>query len=153
MAKESPQQSDVPEKLSDLVGYHLKRASAVDLHGANAALAETGLRTVPMSVLLAVVENSGTSSADICRCLQMQRANIAPILANLEARDLIKRLPDPNDNRIQRLVATTKGCIEARRMLALAANHERFMLQRLTPAEQNELRRLLALIWKDDTTA
>lgn len=149
MTSESSDKDAMPDQLSDLVGYHLKRASAVDLHGANTALAETGLRTVPMSVLLGIVESPGTSSADICRSLQMQRANIVPILANLEARALISRAPDPDDNRIQRLFATAKGKIEAGRMLALAASHEARMLKRLTPAEQSELRRLLALIWSD----
>ncbi|REG45934.1 MarR family transcriptional regulator [Paracoccus versutus] len=139
-----------PRQLRDLVGYHLKRASALDLHGANAALEASGLRTVQMSVLLTITEQPGISSADICRVLRMQRANIVPVLADLESRGLFLRETDPNDSRIQRLFPTGKGRDEASHMLGLVATHEDRMLARLTPAERDDLRRMLALIWKED---
>lgn len=139
-----------PLRLRDLMGYHLKRASAFDLHGANAALEAAGVRTVTMSVLLTIAEQPGVSSAEICRALRMQRANIVPILSELESRGLFLRETDPSDNRIQRLFPTTKGREEAQCMLGLIAAHEDRMLAALSLTERAELRRLLALIWKDD---
>jgi len=41
-----------------------------------------------MSVLSVMIENPGITSAEICRMLGMQRANIVSILAELEARGL-----------------------------------------------------------------
>lgn len=137
-------------QLRDLIGYHLKRASAWDLHGANAALEAAGLRTVSMSVLLTITERPGVSSAEICRALRMQRANIVPVLADLEARGLFLRESDAHDNRIQRLFPTQKGREEAQHMLGLIRAHEETMLAGLTPAERDELRRMLALIWRED---
>ncbi|HEY0212110.1 MAG TPA: MarR family transcriptional regulator [Paenirhodobacter sp.] len=137
-------------RLPDLVGYHLRRASVFDLQGAVAALDPTGLRTVPMSVLLAIVEAPGISSADICRALGIQRANIVPILTDLDKRGLFLREADPSDNRVQRLYPTRKGEEEAARAFALIAAHEDRMLARLSAEERAQLRHLLAKIWQHD---
>lgn len=137
-------------RLRDLLGYHLKRASARDLHGANAALEAAGVRTVTMSVLLTITEQPGISSAELGRSLRMQRANIVPVLAELEARGLFLREADPDDNRVQRLFPTQKGREEAQNMLGLIRAHEENMLAGLTLAERDELRRMLAIIWRED---
>lgn len=140
----------MPVRLADLVGYHLRRASVFDLQGAVAALEPAGLRTVPMSVLFAIVEQPGISAAEICRALGIQRANIVSVLADLEKRGLFLREADPSDNRIQRLFPTRKGVEEATSAIALVAAHEEKMLSRLDAGERQELRRLLAKIWQQD---
>lgn len=149
-ADDGPESAATPVRLRDLIGYHLKRASAVDLRGANAAIEASGMRTVPMSVLLTLAETPGISSADICRKLRIQRANIVPILAELEAKALFLRETDPADNRIQRLYPTARGCEEATRILALIAAHEDRLLAPLSTSERAELRRMLELIWNED---
>lgn len=137
-----------PGRLQDLVGYHLRRASVSDLHGAVAALEQVGLRTVPVSVLLTIVGEPGISSAEICRALSIQRANIVPILADLEKRGLFLREADPGDNRIQRLFATGRGKEEAARALSLLVAHEERLLSRLDAGERDCLRSLLAKVWQ-----
>lgn len=139
-----------PVRLQDLIGYHLRRASVFDLNGAVAALEPSGLRTVPMSVLFAIVEQPGISAADICRALGIQRANIVSILADLERRGLFLRESDPADHRVQRLFPTRKGEEEAAQAIGLIAAHEDNMLARFTPGERDELRRLLAKLWQHD---
>lgn len=139
-----------PVRLRDLIGYHLRRASVFDLQGAVAALEPSGLRTVPMSVLFAIVEAPGISAAEICRALGIQRANIVSILADLEKRGLFLREPDPADSRIQRLFPTRKGEEAAQEAIWLIAAHEEQMLSRFTPGERDELRRLLAKLWQHD---
>jgi DNA-binding MarR family transcriptional regulator len=154
MPQEMPKREEEVEasisRLVDLVGYHLRRASVFDLQGAVSALEPANTRPVPMSVLLSIVEMPGISSADICRALGMQRANIVSILADLEERGLFLREADSSDQRIQRLFPTRRGEEEAARWLALIADHECSMLCRLSAAEQRELRRLLAKIWQKD---
>lgn len=147
MTVQTPFYNAPPERLADLVGYHLQRSAAMDGHGVKAALTSCGLRRLHMNVLLGVVETPGTSSASLCRSLQMQRANIVSILGDLEKQALIFRTGAPDDNRIQRLFATPEGEAKARRMLGLVSAHEARMMYGLTPAEQTELRRMLALIW------
>lgn len=140
------------ERLEDLVGYHLRRASVFDLQGAVAALEAANTRPVPLSVLLSIVETPGITAAEICRSLGMQRANIVSILAELEERGLFLREADLADQRVQRLFPTRRGEEEASNGLVRIMAHERAMLQRLTASEQTELRRLLAKIWQDDDT-
>ena len=60
------------------------------------------------------------------------------------------READPEDNRVQRLFPTAKGREEAQRMLGLIRAHEDRMLAGLTLAERDELRRMLAIIWRED---
>ena len=141
---------EVGVQLQDFIGYHLRRASVFDLQGAVAALEPLELRTIPMSVLLTVVEEPGISSAEICRVLGMQRANIVPVLADLDNRGLFLREPDPSDNRIQKLFPTQKGREEAARAIALITAHEERMLARLDAGERRELRRLLEKVWQQD---
>ena len=135
-------------RLDDMVGYHLRRASAADMSGATNALEVTGLRTVPASVLMTIDENDGPSSADLCRLLGMQRANMAPVLAELERRDLVMRSADPNDNRIMHLYLTPGGVAETRRLRKILGQHERRFLAPLSVREQDELRRLLKKAWQ-----
>jgi DNA-binding MarR family transcriptional regulator len=139
-----------PKGLRDMIGYHLKRASARDLLGANASLADLGLRTVAVSVLLTIAEQPGISAAEICRVLRLQRANIVPILMELELRQLFLRETDPDDNRIQRLFPTARGLEEVQAVLDRLKTHEDNLLAALSPAERDELRRMLALIWRED---
>ncbi len=133
--------------LNDLVGYHLRRASVFDLAGAVAALNPVGTRPITMSVLTCIVEQPGITSAEICRLLGMQRANIVQFLADLDAKAFLLRKADASDQRIQRLYPTDAGLAAAKDWLARLSAHEDAMLHRLTPDERKELCRLLGLIW------
>lgn len=146
----TPTTAQAPQRLRDLVGYHLRRASVFDLQGAVAALEPTGLRTIPMSVLMCIVEEPGISAAGICRALGMQRANIVAVLGELEKRGLFLRESDPADNRIQRLFPTRKGEEEAALALERVARHEDRMLAVLSREEREDLRRLLAKVWNEE---
>lgn len=136
-------------RLEQLVGYNLKRASALDMIGSAIAVEAQGLRIVPLSVLLTIVDHPGLSSADICRQLKMQRANIVPILAELERRQLIERQAAETDNRVQRLFCTREGKETAETALARIAEHEVHLLRRLSIRERATLVRLLALVWRE----
>ncbi|MGG7517712.1 MarR family winged helix-turn-helix transcriptional regulator [Allorhizobium undicola] len=138
-------------RLCDLIGYQLRRASVQDLQGAVAALEPANIRTVPLSVLQTIVETPGLSSADICRVLGMQRANIVSILADLEGRGFFVRETDPSDQRVQKLFPTRRGREEAARCMELIRTHEDRMLARFTPEERQQLRCLLAKLWEDES--
>ncbi|MBT9371752.1 MarR family winged helix-turn-helix transcriptional regulator [Rhizobium sp. CSW-27] len=141
---------DIRQTLSQLVGYHLRRASVYDMNGAVAALEPVDARPITMSVLTSIVEQPGRTSADICRMLAIKRANIVGLLQALEARGLFTRRDDPADQRLQRLYPTPEGVAAARQWLHLVQEHENRILSRLSLAERAELRRLLALVWADE---
>lgn len=135
--------------LDGLIGYHLRRASLVDIAGVMAVLADADIRPVPFSVLAIVVENPGVTAAEICRQLAIQRGNIVPILADLESYGLLVREADPDDQRIQRLHATKAGRASYADWLAGIQTHEEHLLRRLTAAERAILRELLEKIWRE----
>jgi DNA-binding MarR family transcriptional regulator len=136
--------------LESLIGYHLRRASLVDLTAVMEALAGTNIRPVPLSVFAMIVEKPGITAAEICRRLTIQRANIVPILADLESRGLFVREADPEDQRVQRLHATKAGRAVHADWMARLQVQEEHLLRRLTAAERAILRELLEKIWRED---
>ncbi|RKD35733.1 DNA-binding MarR family transcriptional regulator [Rhizobium sp. WW_1] len=144
----TPEKRLTVRSLEDLVGYHLRRASVMDLQGSTAALADVNLRPVSMSVLCNVIEKPGATAAEICRVLDMQRSNIVSILADLEGQGLVLRETDETDQRIQRLYATKRGFDVTSNSFALLSAHEERLLVNLHPSERSELLRLLSLIWQ-----
>lgn len=137
-------------RLEDLIGYHLRRASIIDLQGAATVLDPLGTRLVPLSVLAKIIERPGTTSADICRVLGMQRANIVAILAELEGKSLVTREADPLDQRMQRLLPTEQGVRACQEWLALLQKHEDQAFARLSLSEREQLRSLLSKVWQSD---
>ncbi|MEI3855910.1 MULTISPECIES: MarR family winged helix-turn-helix transcriptional regulator [unclassified Ensifer] len=135
--------------LLSLVGYHLRRASVFDLNGAVEALAQVDARPISLSVLLCMVEKPGLTSAEICRILGMQRANIVQFLTDLEAKGLFTREAEASDQRVQRLFPTEAGREAAADWLHRLNEHEDRMLERLDAQERAELRRLLSKVWMD----
>lgn len=140
---------DAPRRLDDFIGYHLRRASVLDMNGAAKALEATGLRVIHMSVLLTIAESPAISSAEICRILGMQRANIVGVLGDLEKLGLVDRAPDSFDNRVQRLTLSAKGGTMAAQTLAAMQAHEEELLARLSREQRSQLRQLLAVIWAE----
>ena len=80
------------DPLATLPGYVLRRASTAALSGLNRRLAPLGLRHVDASLLLILGARPGTTQSEAGRLLDIQRANMVPIVARLETRGLVGRL-------------------------------------------------------------
>lgn len=135
--------------LDEILGYHLRRASVLSLASFARALGDE-IKPIPFTVLRVIEDQPGISAAEIGRQLSLQRANLAPLLAELETRGLIARRPDRADHRVHRLHTSPRGA------LALADWHARVLaeedetLRALAPDERATLRALLVKIWKQD---
>lgn len=138
------------DRLEDLVGYYLRRVSLLDMNEFIAHFADVKLRPIPFSVLCMIDEHPGSTGADICRMLGLQRANMVPILADLDEDHLIERRAETGDQRKQCLFLTEKGAANLAQWRARARAHESRLLSRLTAAERTSLRRILAKIWISD---
>ena len=95
------------DPLYHLPGYALRRA-------ANAMMAELAKRLAPLdlkisdaAVLLLVADRPAMTSSEIGKILEIQRANMVPLLARLEAACLIER--QPLDRKSQAIVLTVPG--------------------------------------------
>lgn len=135
-------------ELDDLLGYHLRRASILDLAGFAEALGDE-IKPVAFTVLCLIDETPGITAAEIGRQARLQRANLAPMLAEFDGRGLIERRLDAEDQRIQRLHLSQLGAraVADWRERALAQEDRTFGA--LTSDERETLRGLLSRIWKD----
>lgn len=138
------------ERLEDLVGYHLRRVSLFDMNGFIEQFADDNLRPVPFSILCLIDEHPGCSAADIGRMLNLQRANLVHLLADLDEDNFIERRAEEGDKRKQSLFLTAHGAEKLSGWRRRVREHENHLLRRLTPAERTNLLRILSKIWTSE---
>jgi DNA-binding MarR family transcriptional regulator len=152
MDKTKERTVSAPERdlLDQMPGYQLRRAAAFSLNDFVSEFADVPLRQVSFGMLALIEERDGISSAELGRVLGMQRANLVPLIAELEERGLIERRDHPNDKRIQVLFLTPAAKKEMPGWRQRVRLHENRVLSRLTKSEKATLVRLLNRIWTDD---
>lgn len=131
------------EFLEQLVGYRLRRASNTLMTDFAASMSGTGLRAVHVSILAVIEDNPGVRQGEIGRALGVARANMAPLMAELEAAGLLERTPDEADRRAVSTCLTRSGEAILKNCKARILAHERRALERLTQNERETLLRLL----------
>jgi DNA-binding MarR family transcriptional regulator len=134
---------------SGLLGYHLRRAWVRSFADFAKALGDE-IKPVPFTVLCLIDEAPGITAAEIGRQLQLQRANLAPMLADLDGRGLVERRPDREDHRIHRLHLSPHGALALTQWQARVIAQEERTFGALSDDERETLRDLLGRIWKQD---
>ncbi len=109
----------------------LSAASELDLHPAQAGALLQLASPLPMNELAAM--------------LACDNSNVTGLVDRLEARGLVARQPSPDDRRIKRIVLTAAG-LHVREELLERVGRPPAGFERLTAAEQRELRDLLRRI-------
>lgn len=100
--------TDLPANpLTEYPGYALRRAANAMMGDLAARLGEIDMRISEASVMLLIGERTDKTSADIGKTLDIQRANMVPLLARLEMAGLIDRVPI--DRKSQAIVLTPTG--------------------------------------------
>jgi DNA-binding MarR family transcriptional regulator len=136
-------------RLDDLIGYNLRRASALMLSDFGDMFSGTFVRPTSFSVACVIDEQPGITSAEICRLLGLQRANIVALLTELDEHDIIRRRDDDEDKRIQRLYLNPEARDELDDWRAMATRHEERMLARLSSEERVLFLGMLRRIWRE----
>lgn len=131
------------EFLNKLAGYRLRQVSNAFMSEFAAAMAGTGMRPVQISILSVVDENPGVRQGEIGRALGVARANMAPLMAELEGMRLLERIPDEADRRAVSVFLTKAGQAMLKNCKARILAHEHRTLGRLTESERKTLLRLL----------
>jgi len=132
--------------LDELIGYHLRRASAVLATDFARMLEGTDMRQVLFGILSIVRENPGINQGAVGRTLGIQRANMVGPVNDLAERGLIERKADKEDRRAFSLALTPKGEALFDDVLARIRAHEEAMLADLSTAERATLIDLLGRI-------
>lgn len=110
------------DPLENLLGYQMRRASALMMADLAAGLASCDLRPAEASILLLVAANPRVTQSEIGRRLGIKRANMTPLVAALEARGLIDRAAV--DGRSQGLRLSRSGAALAARAREVVEDHD-----------------------------
>jgi DNA-binding MarR family transcriptional regulator len=130
-------------KLDDLMGYNLRRAHGVQKARFAAVFGPHGVRPVTLSVLGVIYENGGIKQSDLGRQLNIKRANIVPLMSELEGRGLIARRACDDDRRAHVVTLTPAGRKFTVKMLDLHKRLEDDLGRTLGLRERDELVALL----------
>lgn len=117
------------DPLTSLPGYLLRRASTASLAELNQKLAVLKLRHSDASLLLLIGSNPGITQSEAGRILDIQRANMVPFIARLEAQGLVRR--QQVDGRSQGLSLTSMGEDVMLRARGLIEEYERQLLNKV----------------------
>ena len=129
--------------LENLVGYNLRRAYAVQKQRFAAAFGPLGIRPVTWSVLGTIYDSPGITQADIGKRLNIKRANIVPVMVELEGRALIVRRVSTRDRRAHVVALTPLGKRFTVKLLALHELLEKDLIRGLGLRERDQLLELL----------
>lgn len=135
--------------LVQLLGYQLRRASFAMLSDLSAGISKLDLRIAEMSVLMVIDANPDITQSDIGRVLGIQRANMVPLVTQLERRALICR--GEIRGRAQALRLTAEGAALVLRCRETIAEHEARFTTLFSHQERQDLLRCLPRIWQDET--
>lgn len=108
-------------------------------------LREFNLSTSQFAVLLLLDADDGWRLTDLSERLLFDKSTITRIIDRLEQAGMVRRIADPADRRVQRVVLTVAGLEQ--RNLARAA-HERSLERRMAVLDADEQRSLCALLTK-----
>ena len=139
------------DPLTRFPGYSLRRAA--NAAGAELAsrLAELELRQADASVLLLIGSIPDITASALGRQLDIQRANMVPLLKRLEAAGLIER--HAIDGKSQGLVLTAKGEKARTAALGVIEAFEAELLSRVPSPHREHLLPALNSLWQAEGDA
>jgi len=129
-------------------GYALRRAANAMMTELARRLAAIDLRIAEASVLLLVDRREDATASEIGRVLDIQRANMVPLLARLEEAGLIERRPI--DGKSQAVLLTALGLERRARADAITTRFDADLLARVAPAHRDHLVPALDQLWGTD---
>jgi DNA-binding MarR family transcriptional regulator len=134
------------DPLLNLPGYSLRRAASAMGAELTARLAELDLRQVDATVLILIDSEPGTTASAIGRTLDIQRANMVPLLKRLEDMGLIDK--HPIDGKSQGLELTETGKARLAAALKTISDFEAELIARVPEEHRDHLLPALNALWR-----
>ncbi len=125
------------------LGYFVRRLQVWVFQDLIQTLATIDISPAQFSVLVVINANRGLSQAELATALAIERARLVRLLHRLEERGLIQRLKSAADGRRHALRLTPQGRAVLARARALAAQHERRLIERLGAKRHRMLLQML----------
>jgi len=136
----------VRDPLPQHPGYALRRAAHATAAELSQRLATLGLRQTDASVLILIGENPGVTASALGRQLDIQRANMVPLLKRLEDAGWIGRAP--LDGKSQGLHLTEAGAGVLKAALAVIERFEQELIARVPEEHRAHLLPALDALWR-----
>lgn len=127
-------------------GYALRRAANATMAELAARLAPLGFRQVDFSALILIDTNPGITASALGRELDIQRANMVPLLKKLEDAGHIARAPI--DGKSQGLSLTPQGQSALAEALPVIEAFEADLLSRVPECHRPHLLPALNALWR-----
>jgi DNA-binding MarR family transcriptional regulator len=134
------------DPLISLPGYALRRAANATAAQLAERLAPLGLRQSDVSLLMLIEANPRATASALGRQLDVQRANMVPLLHRLEDAGLIDRAPI--DRKSQGLTLTEAGRAKLTEGREVIETFERELIERVPAAHRAHLLPALNAIWR-----
>lgn len=129
--------------LPSLMGYMLRQAQLLVYQDFHLHVTDPNIRPPQFSILEVVNRNAGIRPSDVAGALGISRANLVPLLSELEGLGWLRRAGDKTDGRAQALHVTKTGLAQLERLHGLIMPHEDRLAERLGPVGREILLKLL----------
>ena len=136
-------QRQLPRELVSSTSFLLKRLGFSAKEQAIDAYEAAGLHPYHHAILAVVDEGERETQGEIADALGYDRGQLVGLLDELEESELVERERDKNDRRRQIVRLTPAGRRALAKARTLAAQLDDAFLGPLTPAQRNDLHRLL----------
>ena len=136
--------------LTELVGYHLRRAQATVIDDFMRTMARDGngdgVTPGQFGVLVLIGSNPGASQSTIAKAIGVERSTMVAVIDRLQERGLVSREVSEVDRRSYALKLTADGAALTTRLGKRVRDHERRIASALSGEEKEMLIRLLRRI-------
>lgn len=129
--------------LPGLVGYQLRRAQIETFQHFAVSLGAEGMRPGWFGLLVIVANNPGLSQTQLARTLGVDGSTMVAMIDRMEKSGWVARARSKTDRRSHELHLTDEGAALLERITPRVRDHDAAITATLTPAEADELLRLL----------
>jgi DNA-binding MarR family transcriptional regulator len=126
-------------QLDDVLGFHIRMASAAIYRDFSASMAELDLTQKQVAVLELIANNANVSQIDLAAALGTDRATMMALIDRLESRGVVERRPSQTDKRRQILSLSIEGAAILTSARVAVATHERRFTSRYDAGELEAL--------------
>ena len=140
----------LPPAVANSFGFLLHKAAQKIREEFEAGLEPHGMQARQAGLLMTLDAAGTLSQHALGRLHRVDRTTMVTLIDDLEARELVQRIRDPDDRRAYRLTLTKAGRATARKATTQLIKCEAESLAGLTDAERNRLHELLTTLVFDD---
>lgn len=129
--------------LNQCINLLMTRAQQVVHQQFRTRLSALGVTPVQYAVMSALWKEDNLTPSQIAAAISLDSSTVTGILDRLENKNLLKRMPDPNDRRALRVVLTEEGRALEKPLMQVIVECNETVMEVFTKEEQETLVRLL----------